>query len=195
MRSCVEGVGGAKSSFARRTQKSACSRRRSRFMKRNSKPAKQDFEFQALRRPGNAASCRFELDNRKKICSLLANFFGGVAQLVRVPDCRSGCCGFESRLSRHACFRLRMRAFYVAAAVMLWSAAWPASAQEKSRQPPRLANGAVIEGEIQEVTSEGLTIKSPQKGVLNIPWKYLSAGTRYRYFEMPAMKELLLNSP
>ena len=26
---------------------------------------------------------------------------GGVAQLVRVPDCRSGCCGFESRRSRH----------------------------------------------------------------------------------------------
>ena len=26
---------------------------------------------------------------------------GGVAQLVRVPPCHGGCCGFESRLSRH----------------------------------------------------------------------------------------------
>ena len=29
---------------------------------------------------------------------------GGVAQLVRVPPCHGGCCGFESRLSRHFLF-------------------------------------------------------------------------------------------
>ena len=38
--------------------------------------------------------------------------FGAVAQLVRVPDCRSGGCGFESRPPRfrtplHAGFSLR----------------------------------------------------------------------------------------
>ncbi len=27
--------------------------------------------------------------------------YGGVAQLVRVPPCHGGCCGFEPRLSRH----------------------------------------------------------------------------------------------
>ena len=26
---------------------------------------------------------------------------GGVAQLVRVPPCHGGCCGFDPRLSRH----------------------------------------------------------------------------------------------
>ena len=41
--------------------------------------------------------------------------FGAVAQLVRVPDCRSGGCGFESRPPRfltplHAGFSLRTMA-------------------------------------------------------------------------------------
>jgi hypothetical protein len=33
--------------------------------------------------------------------SVLLTNEGGVAQLVRVPDCRSGGCGFEPRRSRH----------------------------------------------------------------------------------------------
>ncbi len=46
---------------------------------------------------------------------LLGPEFGAVAQLVRVPDCRSGGCGFESRPPRfrtplHAGFSLRMAA-------------------------------------------------------------------------------------
>ena len=32
--------------------------------------------------------------------STIAHFIGDVAQLVRVPDCRSGGCGFESRRLR-----------------------------------------------------------------------------------------------
>ena len=38
---------------------------------------------------------------------------GGVAQLVRVPPCHGGCCGFESRLSRH--FFLSFGALWAAA--------------------------------------------------------------------------------
>ena len=47
---------------------------------------------------------------------------GGVAQLVRVPPCHGGCCGFESRFSRHF-FRLpeKMVFFYTFAGVSsLW---------------------------------------------------------------------------
>ena len=35
----------------------------------------------------------------------LPHFSGGVAQLVRVPPCHGGCCGFKSRLSRHFYFK------------------------------------------------------------------------------------------
>ena len=41
---------------------------------------------------------------------------GAVAQLVRVPDCRSGGCGFESRLRRltkSPVFHCELRAFFV----------------------------------------------------------------------------------
>lgn len=107
--------------------------------------------------------------------------------MVRVPDCRSGCCGFESRLSRHLALRARLAA---AAMTLLFSAySMPLSAQ-----PVRLANGAALDGVAQEATAEGLRVEIRQKGVQLIPWKYLSAGTRFRYLEMPGMTNLLMNT-
>lgn len=44
----------------------------------------------------------------------------------------------------------------------------------------RMANGTIIEGTVQEATPDGLVIKG-EKGKYTAPWKYLSAGTRYRY--------------
>lgn len=46
--------------------------------------------------------------------------------------------------------------------------------------PVRLANGVLIEGMIQETNVSGLVILTP-RGVVAYPWKYLSAGTRYRH--------------
>lgn len=45
---------------------------------------------------------------------------------------------------------------------------------------PRLANGAPIEGALLEATADGLKMQSP-KGERTYHWKYLSAGTRFRY--------------
>lgn len=49
----------------------------------------------------------------------------------------------------------------------------------------RMANGAVIEGTVQEATPDGLVIQG-EKGKYTAPWKYLSAGTRQRY-ELPML--------
>ena len=46
--------------------------------------------------------------------------------------------------------------------------------------PPRLVNGTILEGAVQQAVPEGLTVRGP-KGVMTVPWKYLSPGTRYRY--------------
>jgi len=51
---------------------------------------------------------------------------------------------------------------------------------DQSSAPPRLANGIPIEGTVQEAIVEGLVIKI-DKGTKTYPWRYLSAGTRYRY--------------
>ena len=42
---------------------------------------------------------RYESSKVAKAAGLIRS--GGVAQLVRVPPCHGGCCGFKSRLSRH----------------------------------------------------------------------------------------------
>lgn len=56
-----------------------------------------------------------------------------------------------------------------------------ASADEPAAVPPaRLANGTVIEGTVLEATAEGLVIQGT-RNKYTAPWKYLSAGTRYRY--------------
>jgi len=49
----------------------------------------------------------------------------------------------------------------------------------------RMANGTVIEGTMQEAKPEGLVIQG-ERGKYTAPWKYLSAGTRYRY-EIPML--------
>ena len=54
------------------------------------------------------------------------------------------------------------------------------SAQDTSVPLPRLANGIPIEGTVQEATAAGLVVETA-KGPKVYPWKYLSAGTRYRY--------------
>lgn len=44
----------------------------------------------------------------------------------------------------------------------------------------RLANGASLEGVVQETNREGIVV-STAKGAQTIPWKYFSRGTRFRY--------------
>lgn len=46
--------------------------------------------------------------------------------------------------------------------------------------PPRMANGALITGVLKEASPEGLVFQG-EKGQYTVPWKHLSAGTRYRY--------------
>ena len=59
------------------------------------------------------------------------------------------------------------------------------AADDPADVPLRMANGAVIEGTVQEATPDGLVIQG-EKGKYTAPWKYLSAGTRYRY-ELPML--------
>ena len=60
--------------------------------------------------------------------------------------------------------------------------------QETAEAEIRLANGAPIEGTFQSAAPEGLTIETA-RGPKLIPWKYLSAGTRWRY-ERPMLEEM-----
>ena len=59
------------------------------------------------------------------------------------------------------------------------------AAEDPADVPLRMANGAVIEGTVQEAMPDGLVIQGG-KGKYTAPWKYLSAGTRYRY-ELPML--------
>ena len=59
------------------------------------------------------------------------------------------------------------------------------AADDPADVPPRMANGVVIEGTVQEATPVGLVIQG-DKGKYAAPWKYLSAGTRHRY-ELPML--------
>ena len=59
------------------------------------------------------------------------------------------------------------------------------AAEDQADVPLRMANGTVIEGTVQEATPDGLVIQG-EKGKYTAPWKYLSAGTRYRY-ELPML--------
>ncbi|MBU4212225.1 MAG: hypothetical protein KKD33_06550 [Verrucomicrobia bacterium] len=57
--------------------------------------------------------------------------------------------------------------------------------EDQADVPLRMANGAVIKGTVQEATPDGLVIQG-EKGKYTAPWKYLSAGMRYRY-ELPML--------
>lgn len=61
------------------------------------------------------------------------------------------------------------------------------AAEDPADVPLRMANGTVIEGTMQEATPDGLVIQG-EKGKYTASWKYLSAGTRYRY-ELPMLAE------
>ena len=62
-------------------------------------------------------------------------------------------------------------------------------AQESSPDAAvRLANGVPVEGTFSSADPDGLTIQT-SKGNMVLPWKYLSAGTRWRY-ERPMLAEL-----
>ena len=52
----------------------------------------------------------------------------------------------------------------------------------------RLANGVALEGAFKAAAPEGLTVETA-RGTRVVPWKYLSAGTRWRY-ERPMLAEL-----
>ena len=59
------------------------------------------------------------------------------------------------------------------------------AAEDQTDIPLRMANGTVIVGTVQEATPDGLVIQG-KRGKDTWPWKYLSAGTRYRY-ELPML--------
>ena len=62
-------------------------------------------------------------------------------------------------------------------------------AQESSPDAAvRLANGVPVEGAFSTADPDGLTIQT-SKGNMVLPWKYLSAGTRWRY-ERPMLAEM-----
>ncbi|MGI6086634.1 MAG: hypothetical protein ACOYCD_01620 [Kiritimatiellia bacterium] len=54
--------------------------------------------------------------------------------------------------------------------------------------PPRMANGKVLEGTVEQALPEGLVMQT-SRGSVTYPWKYLSPGTRNR-FELPMLAEL-----
>ncbi len=64
------------------------------------------------------------------------------------------------------------------AAGLVWSGL---AADEPAAAPPpaRLANGVPVEGVVQKAGPEGLTVQTSKETVI-IPWKHLSAGTRFR---------------
>jgi len=63
-----------------------------------------------------------------------------------------------------------------------------AAPEETAEVEIRLANGMPVEGAFKSAAPEGLTVQSA-KGTKLLPWKYLSAGTRWRY-ERPMLAEL-----
>ena len=60
--------------------------------------------------------------------------------------------------------------------------------EETAAVEVRLANGKAVEGAFKSAAPEGITVQTP-KGTTVLPWKYLSAGTRWRY-ERPMLAEM-----
>jgi len=82
------------------------------------------------------------------------------------------------------------RIFIIAACLAaLLPAVFCQDKQETAADPEiRLANGAPIEGVFKSAAPEGLTVQT-SSGFRVLPWRYLSAGTRWRY-ERPMLVEL-----
>jgi len=78
-----------------------------------------------------------------------------------------------------------LKLWLIALLVVTVSSLHVLAAEDLSAIPLRMANGKIIEGIIQEATPDGLVIHG-EKGQYTAPWKYLSAGTRYRY-ELPML--------
>ncbi len=81
----------------------------------------------------------------------------------------------------NVCFKSCLCALLLVALPVLKGSA----ADESADVVARMANGAVIEGTVQEATPDGLVIQG-KRGKYTEPWKCLSAGTRYRY-EIPML--------
>lgn len=56
-----------------------------------------------------------------------------------------------------------------------------ASATADEAAAIRLANGRTVPGAVLQVTASGLEIQTPNGKTRTVPWKILSAGTRFRY--------------
>ncbi len=54
------------------------------------------------------------------------------------------------------------------------------AADDLADVPLRMANGAIITGVLKAVSEDGLVLQG-ESGQYTVPWKHLSAGTRYRY--------------
>ncbi|MBU0715312.1 MAG: hypothetical protein KJ964_08150 [Verrucomicrobia bacterium] len=79
------------------------------------------------------------------------------------------------------------KSYLIALLVVAVSSLRVLAAEDQADIPLRMANGTVIAGTVQEATPGGLVIQG-EKGQYTAPWKYLSAGTRYRY-ELPMLAE------
>jgi len=78
-----------------------------------------------------------------------------------------------------------LKSYLIALLVVAVSSLRVLAAEDQADVPLRMANGTVIDGTMQEATPDGLVIQG-ERGKYTAPWKYLSAGTRYRY-ELPML--------
>lgn len=87
------------------------------------------------------------------------------------------------------CMRFPITVFILCLIIQAILSTGICSAQEETPEVEiRLANGVPVEGTFLSAAPEGLAVQSV-KGTKTLPWKYLSAGTRWRY-ERPMLAEL-----
>lgn len=81
-----------------------------------------------------------------------------------------------------------MRIFVLSLVICAVAQAVCFAQEETAAVEVRLANGKAVEGTFKSAAPEGLTVQTP-KGTTVLSWKYLSAGTRWRY-ERPMLAEI-----